>query len=110
MRAQKVGAVLIRPIATTILAALCAASSLAQPVKVEHVGIIDISGADCRRVTDSSFITRLCFFRSRGEVLATLNGKNYLYCMVSQAQFREWVSATSKGAYFNQEIKGRHDC
>ena len=79
-------------------------------VVAERHGWVDLNGADCRPIGDSSFISQLCFIRPTAQVVATLRGKHYLLCNMSQGQFFDWLAAPSKGSYFNEEVKGRHDC
>jgi len=39
-----------------------------------------------------------------------LNGKTYEFCGVSERLFDSFEGASSKGAFFNREIKTLHDC
>tara|TARA_R110002020_G_scaffold42971_5_gene125362 strand:+ start:4629 stop:4763 length:135 start_codon:yes stop_codon:yes gene_type:complete len=40
-----------------------------------------------------------------------LNGEKwYDFCNVPERKFDSWKGADSKGAFFNRNIKGQHDC
>lgn len=64
---------------------------------------------DCFPV-NSSFIEKACYSSETQRLELILNGRSYNYCGVSKATFDSFLSASSKGSYYNQYIKGRFRC
>jgi hypothetical protein len=58
----------------------------------------------------SSFVGNVLWDRESNEMDIILNGKKYHFCNVSERLFDAFEGASSKGAFFNREIKGLHDC
>lgn len=63
--------------------------------------------AECK-TPHSSWITQLCY--NSGTVTATMSGREYTFCGMSQSVFDSWVRASSAGTYYNTNIKGRYQC
>jgi hypothetical protein len=60
---------------------------------------------------DSSLIRGALYWpEHRALELSLVNGRRYLYLGVPPEVADGFVSAHSKGAYFNQAIRGRFDC
>ena len=58
----------------------------------------------------SSFVGNVLWDRESSEMDILLNGKTYHFCRVSERLFDSFEGASSKGAFFNREIKTLHDC
>mgnify|MGYP003973258731 FL=1 len=58
----------------------------------------------------SSFIGNVIWDRESREMEMLLNGNKYHFCNVSERLFDSFEGASSKGAFFNREIKTLHDC
>ena len=58
----------------------------------------------------SSFVGNVLWDRESREMNIILNGKTYHFCNVSERLFDSFEGASSKGAFFNREIKTLHDC
>ena len=58
----------------------------------------------------SSFIGNVVWDRESREMDIILNDKTYHFCRVSERLFDSFEGASSKGAFFNREIKTLHDC
>ena len=58
----------------------------------------------------SSFIGNVRYDNDSQEMKIILCGKEYDFCTVPRRQFDGFEGATSKGKFFNDEIKGHHDC
>ena len=58
----------------------------------------------------SSFVGNVIWDRESRQMNIILNGKTYSFCRVSERLFDSFEGASSKGAFFNREIKTLHDC
>lgn len=58
----------------------------------------------------SSFVGNVKYDSEDSEMEIILNGKTYNFCGVSERLFDSFEGASSKGAFFNREIKTLHDC
>jgi hypothetical protein len=58
----------------------------------------------------SSFVGNVDYFPEDLSMEVMLNGKLYAFCNVPERKFDAWEGSSSKGAYFNREIKTQHDC
>lgn len=58
----------------------------------------------------SSFVGQVDYFPEDLSMEVRLNGKLYAFCDVPERKFDSWEGASSKGAFFNREIKTLHDC
>ena len=58
----------------------------------------------------SSFVGNVLWDRESREMEIILNDKTYHFCRVSERLFDSFEGASSKGAFFNREIKTLHDC
>lgn len=67
------------------------------------------SSEECTR-TSSSFVHEVCYDKGSQVLRLLLNSSYYNYCGVPESVYRALLSASSKGRYFNQSIKGRFRC
>lgn len=58
----------------------------------------------------SSFVGNVKYDQDNQTMEVILNGKTYDFCNVSERLFDSFEGASSKGAFFNREIKTLHDC
>ena len=58
----------------------------------------------------SSFVGHVVYDSETQEMLITLSGKKYVFCNVSDRLFDAFEGSSSKGSFFNREIKNLHDC
>ncbi|MBT0587954.1 KTSC domain-containing protein [Alteromonas oceanisediminis] len=52
----------------------------------------------------------VCYDEETAELRLQLANRYYNYCDVPLSMYRSLLSASSKGSYFNQAIKGRYLC
>lgn len=84
------------------------APTTATAAQVKYVGEIDLDSYDCR-YTISSFVHRICYgHRQEPNVVVLLGNVYYGYHEVPRYIFDQWISAPSKGKYYNQHIKGQY--
>lgn len=85
-----------------------------QPVFVKSIymgtGPMRITGFECRMVTKSSFIERVCHNHDNDVMLVKIRNTYYRYCDVDNMFVREFFAAPSMGRFFNQRVKGVLDC
>ena len=91
---------------------LCAVSPLAraESVYVKYRGEVDLSSFDCKEITRSSFIRRVCYDRRNEYMLISLNGTFYHYCAIDAGTVSTLLNAPSMGQFYNANIKGNFDC
>jgi len=58
----------------------------------------------------SSFVGNVKYDQDNQTMEIILNGKTYDFCNVSERLYDAFEGASSKGAFFNREIKTLHDC
>lgn len=63
----------------------------------------------CTR-TSSTFVHEVCYDKGSQVLRLLLNSSYYNYCGVPENVYRALLSASSKGRFFNQSIKGRYWC
>ncbi len=92
--------------------ALCVCTSpvCAESVYVKYRGEVDLSGFDCKDITRSSFIGRVCYDWRDEHMLISLNGTYYHYCAIDAGTVTSLLSAPSMGQFYNASIKGNFDC
>lgn len=95
--------------------ALLAMPAFAEIVDVKYVGPIDIGSYECRPVTRSSLVNRVCYDESAGSMIALLKRTYYSYCDVPADMANAFHTADSIGRFYNQQIKsdavaGRYAC
>lgn len=62
-------------------------------------------------VTNSEIIGRVSYSREHGKLeVLLLNGNKYQYHGVPEKKYHQFISATSKGRYYNFDIKGNFPC
>ena len=81
----------------------------AESVNVKYIGSVDLNGYNCQGI-NSSFVHRMCYSKVQEAVVVLLGANYYKYCGVSERVINGWLSASSKGKFFNNKIKGRFNC
>lgn len=90
------------------------ASVAAETINVKYWGPVDLRTYECTN-TASSFVHRICYDVSKAHVVVRLRNTYYPYCRVDRATVNAWLSSSSKGRFYNANIKsnavnGRFDC
>lgn len=90
------------------------APAFAQTVDVKYRGAVDLGTYACTD-TVSSFVNRVCFDEGQSSVVVLLRDTYYAYCYVEAGTVADWLTAESKGRFYNQNIKsnavdGKFDC
>jgi hypothetical protein len=79
-------------------------------VDVKYRGPVDLKHFACTSAERSSFIKLVCYDRSNGYMVISLNGIYYHYCEIDSETVASLLKADSMGRYYNSTIKGRFDC
>ncbi|MDV2964656.1 KTSC domain-containing protein [Nitratireductor aquimarinus] len=90
------------------------ASAAAETIDVKYWGAVDLRTYKCAE-TVSSFVHRICYDESKAHLVVRLRNTYYPYCRVDRAIVSAWLNSSSKGRFYNANIKsdavaGRFDC
>ena len=77
---------------------------------VKYRGNVNLKPFDCRDITRSSFIQRVCYDKKNEYMLINLRGTYYHYCEIDSDTVSSLLGADSMGRYYNASIKGPFDC
>lgn len=81
----------------------------AERVYVKYRGLVSLAGFQCQ-ATVSSFVHRVCYAAEDRYVVVLLGSVYYHYCRVPERTVSAWLSAASKGKFYNAHVKGAFDC
>ena len=87
-----------------------AAALHAETIQTKYCGAIDTASFECKDITRSSFIMRVCYDAKQSMILLNLKGVYYCKCNLPASKFDEFMNAPSMGEYFNTELKGGFHC
>jgi hypothetical protein len=73
---------------------------------VKYRGAVDLKTFECRDITRSSFIQRVCYDKAQSYMLINLRGTFYHYCELPPVTFDALMGAPSMGQFYNANIKG----
>lgn len=101
--------------AVAIVVVLLSAEVRSETVDVKYRGRVDLKTFECRDISRSSFIQRVCYDKAQAYMIISLKGTYYHYCELPPATYDGLMAAASMGQFFNQTIKGSggdgpHDC
>jgi KTSC domain len=87
-----------------------AQAAMAERVYVKARGEVDLAPFHCENVARSVNVKRLCYDEREMYVLVSLKGIWYHFCAVPPATVNAWRKASSKGRYYNDNVRGSFDC
>jgi KTSC domain len=96
-------------VAGLALVAVCD-SAMAERVYVKARGEVDLAPFKCETIARSPNVRRICYDEQHEYALVSLSGIWYHYCGVPASTIREWRSASSKGRYYNDNVRSNFDC
>lgn len=79
-------------------------------VYVQHRGEVDLTSFDCKDITRSSFIDRVCYDSADAYMIVSLNGTYYHYCDIDNDTVEAFEIAPSMGHFYDVSIRGHFDC
>ena len=94
--------------ASVVLVLVPPSVSFAVPVK--YMGDVDLAAFTCVDTPESSLVRSICYGKGHPNVVVSLQGTWYGYCGVPNAVVQGWLGASSKGTFYNANIKYRYDC
>ena len=83
--------------------------SNAESVYVKYRGNVSLDNFSCKN-TSSSFVNKICYQKQNSYIVVLLGSTYYHYCRVPNSTFERWLGTSSKGSFYNSNIKGRFDC
>ena len=84
---------------------------LVTPVVSETVDVgdrnsVDLNGYECRDITRSSILQRVCYAPAQRSLIVAIKGSYDQYCDLPAATFDALMGAPSMGQFFNRNIRG----
>jgi hypothetical protein len=89
-----------------MLIVLVTTDASSETVDVKYRGAVNLKAFACAETPRSSFIQRVCYDKSQSYMLINLRGTYYHDCELPPATFDAFMTASSMGQFYNQQIKG----
>jgi hypothetical protein len=101
--------------ATALIVLLFTAELGSETVDVRDRGPVDLATFECRDITRSSLIQRVCYDPAQSTLIIGSKGGYDQYCELPASTFDGLMGAPSMGRFFNRNIRGsgpdnRYDC
>ena len=98
-----------------LLAQLAATPIVSETVETGEHHRVDLATFECRDITRSTVLQRVCYDGAREDLIVASNGAYDRYCGVTAETVAHLLGAPSMGQFFNQNIKrdaavGRYGC
>ena len=98
-----------------LLAQLAAAPIVSEMVETGDRRPIDLATFECRDISRSTVLQRVCYDRAQQDLIVAINGAYDRYCGVGPDTVDGLLGAPSMGRFFNRNIRrttpgGRYDC
>ena len=92
--------------AAAILMHLLATPVVSETIDVGDRESVDLKNFECRDITRSSIVQRVCYDRDQSRLIVAVNGAYDQYCNLPAATFEALMDAPSMGQFFNRNIRG----
>lgn len=98
-----------------LLAQLAGTPIVSETVETGEHRLVDLGAFECRDITRSTVLQRVCYDRTQQDLIVASNGTYDRYCGVTAETVERLLGAPSVGRFFNQTIKretimGRYAC
>nr|WP_246583611.1 KTSC domain-containing protein [Bradyrhizobium iriomotense] len=98
-----------------LLAQLAASPIVSETVETGGRRFVDLGTFECRDITRSTVLQRVCYDRAHRDLVVAINGAYDRYCGVADETVERLLGAPSMGQFFNQNIRretagSRYDC
>ena len=98
-----------------LLAQLAAAPIVSETVETGERRFVDLGTFECRDITRSSVLQRVCYDRARQDLIVAIDGQYDRYCGVAAETVDSLLGAPSMGQFFKRNIRretagGRYGC
>ena len=105
-----IGHIMVRA-AAAILVHLLAAPVVSETIDVAGRGAVDLDSFECRDVTRSSIVQRVCYDHAQRHLIVAVRGAYDQYCDLPAETFGALMTAPSMGQFFNRNIRaGPYGC
>jgi predicted phosphoribosyltransferase len=88
-----------------LLAQLATAPIVSETVETGERRLVDLETFECRDITRSTVLQRVCYDRAQQDLIVAVNGAYDRYCGVTADTVERLLDAPSMGRFFNQNIK-----
>lgn len=88
-----------------LLAQLAATPIVPETVETGEHRFVDLGTFECRDITRSTVLQRVCYDRAQQDLIVASNGAYDRYCGVTAETVERLFGAPSMGRFFNQNIK-----
>ena len=85
---------------------LLATPVVSATIDVRGQGGVDLNDFECRDVTRSSILQRVCYDPARRYLIVAVKGTYDPYCDLPAETFDALMAAPSMGQFFNRHIRG----
>ena len=96
--------IMVRALAI-LLAQLVTAPIVSEAVETGEHRLVDHQTFECRDITRSTVLQRVCYDRTQQDLVVAINGTYDLYCGVAAVTIERLLGAPSMGQFFNRNIK-----
>ena len=98
-----------------LLAQLAATPIVSEAVETGEHRLVDLRTFECRDITRSTVLQRVCYDRAQQDLIVASNGTYHRYCGVAADTVERLLGAPSMGQFFNRMIRrettgSRYDC
>ncbi|WP_158669359.1 KTSC domain-containing protein [Bradyrhizobium guangdongense] len=98
-----------------LLAQLAGTPIVSETVETGEHRPVDLQTFECRDITRSTVLQRVCYDRAQQDLLVANNGAYERYCGVTADTVERLLGAPSMGQFFNRNIRreatsGRYAC
>ncbi|WP_440640569.1 KTSC domain-containing protein [Bradyrhizobium sp. PUT101] len=88
-----------------LLAQLAGTPIVSETVETGERQLIDLGTFECRDITRSTVLQRVCYDRARQDLVVAADGAYDRYCGVTADTVERLLGAPSMGQFFNQNIR-----
>jgi hypothetical protein len=101
--------------ATALILHIFTAEVGSESVDVRDRGTVDLTLFECRDITRSSILQRVCYDSAQRYLIVAVKGIYAQYCELPPETYDGLMTAPSMGQFFNRNIRGagsggRYDC
>ena len=98
-----------------LLAQLMGTPIVSETVEIAGRPPVDLRSFECRDITRSTVLQRVCYDRAQQDLIVAINGAYDRYCGVPAETVERLLGAPSMGQFFNRNIRrevagSRYDC
>ena len=92
--------------AAAILVHLLATPVVSETIDVAGTGGVDLDRFECRDITRSSIVQRVCYAPAQRHLIVAVRGAYEQYCNLPAETFVALMAAPSMGQFFKRNVRG----